>query len=303
MKHLTELIDFAKNNQTMKLAVAAAEDEHVLEAVMEAYHLGIISPVLVGDLVKIREIAEKENYDLSGIALVESASLEESAEKAVKLVSSGEADFLMKGLVDTSIIMKAVLNKEWGLRTGRLISHVMMIELKNYHKLLALTDGGMNISPDVNQKKDIIDNAVIVCKSLGLKEVKVACLAAKEKPSDKMPATMDAAELQKKCEAGEFEDGVIVEGPLALDLCFSKEAAEIKKFKSDMAGDVDVMLFPNIEMGNGVAKTMTYIADANSAGIIMGAAKPIVLVSRADTAEIKLNSIALGSVIASYLKK
>lgn len=303
MKHLTELLDYAKENETMKLSVAAAEDEHVLEAVMEAYTLGIVEPVLVGNVVKIREIAAKENFDISALRLVEASSLEDAAEKAVRLVSSGEADFLMKGLCDTSIVMRAVLNKEWGLRTGRLISHVMMMEVPKYHKLLALTDGGMNISPDVNQKKDIIDNAVIVCKSLGLDEVKVACLAAKEKPSDKMPATMDAAELQKKCEAGEFEEGVIVEGPLALDLCFSKEAAEIKNFKSRMVGDVDVMLFPNIEMGNGVSKAMTYTADAKSAGIIMGAARPVVLVSRADTAEAKLNSIALGSVIASYLKK
>lgn len=303
MKHLQELIDYAQNNETMKLSVAAAEDEHVLEAVMEAYSLGIIEPILVGNVAGIRDIAEKEGYDISGLKLVESSSLEESAEKAVKLVSSGEADFLMKGLVDTSIVMKAVLNKEWGLRKGKLISHVMMMEVPKYHKLLALTDGGMNISPDVNQKKDIIDNAVVVCKSLGLKEVKVACLAAKEKPSDKMPATMDAAELQKRCEQGEFEEGVIVEGPLAIDLCFSEEAAKIKKFRSVMAGDVDVMLFPNIEMGNGVAKALTYMAEAESAGIIMGAAKPIVLVSRADTAEAKLNSIALGSVIASYLKK
>lgn len=302
MKHLRELIDYAKKCDKMKLAVAAAEDEHVLDAVMSAYKEGIIIPVLVGDVDKIRQIAKEQSFPVEELELLESSSLEESAEKTVKLVSSGKADFLMKGLCDTSIIMKAVLNKEWGLRTGRLISHVMMVELPKYHKLLALTDGGMNISPNVDQKKDIIDNAITVCKSLGLKKVNVACLAAKEKPSDKMPATMDAAELQKRCREGQFEEGVTVEGPLAIDLCFSKEAADIKKFESDIAGEVDVMLFPNIEMGNGVAKTMTYMADANSAGIIMGASKPIVLVSRADTAEIKLNSIALGSVIAAYLK-
>ncbi len=302
MRHLKDLQELAKKQETMTLAVAAAEDAHVLHAVIEAAKMDIVNPILVGDESKIKEIAAEHSYDISSYRIVQGDSLQDSAEKAVKLVSGGEADFLMKGLCDTSIIMRAALNKEWGLRTGNLISHVMVYDVPTYHKLIVNTDGGMNIAPTLEQKVQIIKNGVIVAKSLGVEEVKVACLAAKEKVSDKMPATIDAAELQKKCEAGEFGEGVIVEGPLALDLAFSKESAEIKKFESKIAGDVDMLLFPFIEMGNGIGKALTYLANADSAGIIMGAAKPIVLVSRADTYDVKLNSISLGSVIASYIK-
>lgn len=302
MKHLKDLQELARKQETMILSVAAAEDQHVLHAVVEAAKIDIVKPVLVGNEDKIKSIAKENSYDISSYKIVNTNSLEESAEVAVKLVSSGEADFLMKGLCDTSIIMKAVLNKEWGLRTGKLISHVMVYEVPAYHKLLLHTDGGMNISPDLEQKKQILENALIVAKSLGIKQTKVACVAAKEKVSDKMPATVDAAELQKMAENGEFGDDVIVEGPLALDLAFSKESAKIKNFDSKISGDVDMLLFPNIEMGNGVGKAMTYLANSESAGIIMGASKPIVLVSRADTYEAKLNSIALGSLIASYVK-
>lgn len=295
IKKLNEVISKVKSIQTMKLAVAAAQDEEVLKAVFDARKEGIIEPILVGDTEKIKEISKGLNEDITGIELIEAKELKDSAEIAVKLVSSKKADFVMKGLIDTSILLKEVLNKEYGLRTESLLSHVMVYEVPSYHKLLILTDGGMNISPNVDQKYKIMNNAIKVAKSLELETVKGACIAAKEKVSDKMIATVDAHELSKK----EYAEGVIVEGPLAFDLSISKEAAKIKNFKSEVAGDVDIMLFPTIEVGNGIGKALTYMADAKSAGVIMGAKAPVVLVSRADTHESKLYSIAICALIAN----
>ncbi len=226
--------------------------------------------------------------------------LTEVARTSVELVRSGEADFVMKGLIDTAILLKAVLDKEVGLRTDSQLSHVMVYDLPTYHKLMYFTDGGMNITPDLKAKVAITKNAITVAKALGNEQVKVACLAAKEKVNPKMPATVDAKALEEMCQNGEFGKGVVVEGPLAFDLVVSKEAAETKGFKSQIAGDVDVVVVPTIEVGNGIGKALTYLAKAQSAGIIMGAKAPVVLVSRADSFEDKLNSIALGSVIAAY---
>ncbi len=295
IKKLDEVINKVKSVQTMKLAVAAAQDEEVLKAVFDARKEGIIEPILVGDTEKIKEIAKELNEDITRIELIESKELKESAEIAVKLVSTEKADFVMKGLIDTSILLKEVLNKEYGLRTESLLSHVMIYELPSYHKLLILTDGGMNISPNVEQKYKIMNNAIKVAKSLELEIVKGACIAAKEKVSDKMIATVHADELSKL----EYGEGVIVEGPLAFDLAISKEAARIKNFKSEVSGDADIMLVPTIEVGNGIGKALTYMAGGKSAGIIMGAKAPVVLVSRADEHESKLYSIAIGALIAN----
>lgn len=299
VRNLKSLLDMAKEQKKMKLAVAAAQDEDVLIAVVEAAKYGIIEPVLVGDSEEINDIANKNGLDISSFEIVKAATLEEAAEKSVRMVNSGEADFLMKGYIDTSILLKAVLDKEYGLRTDSLLSHVMVYELEAYHKLLFLTDGGMNIDPSIDEKVKIAKNAIKVAKAIGIETVKVACLAAKEKVSPKMPVTVDARKLQDMCEEGLFGENVIIEGPLAFDLAVSKEAAKIKKFESKIAGDADVLLVPNIEMGNGIGKSLTYMAKAESAGIIMGAKAPIVLVSRADSYSSKLYSIALGSVIAA----
>ncbi|WP_099188608.1 bifunctional enoyl-CoA hydratase/phosphate acetyltransferase [Tepidibacter mesophilus] len=295
IKKLDQVISKVKSIQTMKLAVASAQDEEVLKAVFDARKKGIIEPILVGDTEKIKEIVKELNENIEGIELIEAKELKESAEIAVKLVSSKKADFVMKGLIDTSILLKEVLNKEYGLRTESLLSHVMVYELPSYHKLLILTDGGMNISPNLDQKYKIMNNAIQVGKSLELETVKGACIAAKEKVSDKMVATVDADQLSKM----EYGEGVIVEGPLAFDLAISKEAAKIKNFNSEVAGDADIMLVPTIEVGNGIGKALTYMADGKSAGIIMGAKAPVVLVSRADTHESKLYSIAIGALIAN----
>ncbi len=298
IKKLSQLIDAAKEQKTMTLVVAAADDDDVLQAVVKAAEEDIITPILVGDVDSIKAAAARAKVSIDGYEIVPGNTLEEIAKTSVALVSEGRADFLMKGLIDTSILLKAVLNKDYGLRTDSLLSHVMLYDVPSYHKLVCLTDGGMNIAPDLEAKKKIIDNAATVVQSLGTEKVNVACIAAKEKVNPKMPATVDAKALEEKCTRGEFADGVVVEGPLAMDLAFSKEAAEVKKFASEIAGDTDIILAPNIEVGNGIGKTLTYLAGATSAGIVMGAKVPIVLVSRADDYETKLNSIALGSVIA-----
>ncbi len=300
IKNFQELINVAKKQTMMKLAVAAAQDEDVLIAVCGAAEMGIVEPILVGEAAKIKEIADKNGLDVSKFQLVESPSLTEAARISVGLVSDGKADFLMKGLIDTSILLKAVLDKEIGLRTDSLLSHVMLYHTPNYHKLLFLTDGGMNIEPSLEEKAMILKNSVKVAKSMGIINVKVACLAAKEKVNFKMKATIEADRLKKMGNDGEFGEGVIVEGPIAFDLAVSKEAAKIKKFDSEVAGDADVILVPTIEVGNGIGKSLAYMANAESAGIIMGAKAPVLLVSRADSHEAKLNSIALGSIIAAH---
>jgi phosphate butyryltransferase len=299
IKNFDQLLEAATTQKTMRLAVAAAQDPEVLGAVAKAAEMGLIVPILVGDRQKIVELCASEQIECGAFEIIDEKDLEASAKISVQLVRDGKADFLMKGLIDTSILLKAVLNRDYGLRTDNQLSHVMLYDLPTYHKLLFLTDGGMNIEPTLAEKATIIRNALCAAYALGMDVVKVACLAAKEKVNDKMPATVDARALENMCREGAFGDKVIVEGPLAFDLAVSREAADIKGFKSDIAGDVDVLLVPNIEVGNGIGKALTYLANAESAGIIMGAKVPVVLVSRADTAEVKLYSIALGSVVAA----
>lgn len=298
--NLNQLLEVRHTNK-MKLAVIASHDEGVLEAVVKASERGIVEPILIGDQNRTREIANQLEIKVDRYEIIHEENLERAAELGVKLIREGKADFIMKGLIDTSTLLKAVLNKEWGLRTDSLLSHVMVYEVPNYHKLIYLTDGGMNLSPSIEQKVKIIENSVIVAKALGNETVKIACLAAKEKVDLKMDATVQAMELKEKYLNGEFEDGIIVDGPMALDLAVSKDSAKIKGYRSDVAGDADVLLVPNIEMGNGIGKSITYFAGGKSAGIIMGAKVPIVLVSRADTYETKLYSIALGSIISNYI--
>lgn len=300
INRLEELLNF-KKDEPMKLAVVACHDEEVLEAVFESKKLGIADPILIGDKEKTLEIAKEKELDLSSYTIIDEKDLNMAAEIGVKMVSNGDANFIMKGLVDTSILLKAVLNKEWGLRTDSLLSHVMLYTIPSYSKLIYLTDGGMNLQPTLEDKVKIIENAVTVAKALGKEEVKVACLAAKEKVDPKMIATVDAGELKNRYEEGKFSDGTIVDGPMALDLAVSLSSAEIKGYKSPVAGDADILLVPNIEMGNGIGKSITYFAGGKSAGIVMGAKAPIVLVSRADDHEAKLYSIALGSMVASHM--
>lgn len=302
VKELKDMLDILKVEEKLILSVAAAEDKEVLQAVKDAVERQIIEPILVGDIYKIKSISEEINFDLTGIKILNSNNIEESAKIAVELVSTKNADFLMKGILDTSVLLKSVLNKDYGLRANSLLSHVVAYQIKNYHKLLLITDGGMNISPNYEQKKVILKNAVQAAKALGIDTVKVACLAAKEKVNPKMQATVDGDLLQMASIDGKFGKNVIVEGPLALDIALSKEASIIKGFKSEVSGDVDILLVPTIEVGNGIGKSFTYMANAKSAGVIMGAKAPIVLVSRSDSSESKLYSIAYGALIAKNIK-
>ncbi len=297
MKSLKELLNL-KMEKKMKLVVVAANDREVIAAVDEARELDVIDPILIGDQEEILAILEEKAIDKDQYRIIDEKDVTGAAELGVKMVSNGEADFIMKGLLDTSILLRAVLNKEWGLRTDSLLSHVMVYEVASYPKLIYLTDGGMNLSPSLEDKKKIIENAATVVRSMGSERINVAVLAAKEKVNPKMIATVEADQLKKQYEKGEFSKGVVIDGPLALDLALSKEAAEIKSFKSEVAGDADVLLVPNIEMGNGIGKSITYLAGGKSAGIVMGAKTPIVLVSRADDHESKLYSILLGGVVA-----
>lgn len=299
IKKLDDIMIKLKNDTKMRLAVAAAEDKEVLHAVFDAKKENIIEPILVGDVEKIKKITEELGISLDDVEVISTSSLEESAKTAVKLVADKKADFVMKGLLDTSILLKSVLDKDYGLRTNSLLSHVMIYEIPAYHKLLILTDGGMNIAPTYEQKEKILMNSIQAARSLELDIVKVACLAAKEKVSPKMEATVDADKLSQAGKQGIFGENVIVEGPLAFDLAVSRESADVKKFESNVSGDVDILVVPTIEVGNGIGKALTYMANAKSAGIIMGAKAPVVLVSRADSHESKLYSIAYGALVAN----
>ena len=298
IKSFEKLIGLAKSKGSKKLAVAVAEDHEVLEAVKMATELKLIKPTLVGDKEKIAAIAKEINFDLTKTKIIDEKDQVLAAREATRLVSSGECNILMKGLVPTATIMKQVLDKEIGLRTEKIISHVAVFHAKNYHKVFFVTDAAMNIAPDLNGKKGIIENAVDLAHSLDIKIPKVAVLAASEKVSPKMESTVHAEELVSLYKNGEIKN-CVVDGPFALDNAISKEAAKVKGIDSEVAGNPDILLVPNIDAGNVLYKSLTFLADADSAGIILGTKAPIVLTSRTDNKEAKLHSIALGVLLAS----
>jgi len=296
-KNFSELLEAAKLGPRRKIAVAVAQDTEVLSAIKDAQDAGIAEAILVGDAEKIAALAKEVNLDISNVEVVNEPDNIAAAKTAVSLVREGKAQMLMKGLIGTADILRAVLDKENGLRTGRVLSHVAVIEVPTYHKLLFMSDGGQNIAPDLKQKSEITQNAVDVARALGVETPKVAPITALEVVNPKMPATVDAAELQAMAERGELKN-CIVHGPLALDGAISAEAAKHKGIKSQVAGDVDVLIVPYIEVGNVLYKTLVYLANAKVAGLIAGAAAPIVLTSRSDSHEAKLLSIACASVVA-----
>ncbi|MCB2289068.1 phosphate butyryltransferase [Clostridium sp. CS001] len=296
VKRLDELIELAKVKVKKTLSVAVAQDNVVLKAVVEAVRLQIVDAVLVGDEEKITDIAAKENLSLENIRIVNEKNIVSAAAKAVELVTNGEAHFIMKGMLGTSDLLRAVLNKDAGLRGKGLLSHVMVYDVPTYHKLLFITDGGMVTYPELKDKIEIINNAVEVAHALQIDIPKVAPVCAVEVVNSAMQATLDAAALSLMNKRGQIK-GCLIDGPLGLDNAISKEAAEHKGIISDVAGDSDILLVPNIEAGNFLGKSLTYFAKAESAGIIVGAKCPVVLVSRADSAKSKLYSIALGAVV------
>ncbi len=290
-----EVLDTVKGRGMVTISVAAADDAEVLEAVKLAYDAGIARAILVGDAGKIQPLVAEIGLP-ADTPVLDEADPARAALKAVALVHEGEAQVLMKGLVNSSDFLKAVLNKEKGLRTGRLLSHLAVFEIPGQRKLLFVTDGGMNIAPSLEEKKDILVNAMLALNDMGLERPYVAVLTANETVNPKMPATVDAQILSEMSGKGELPPG-IVEGPVALDVAVSAEAAEHKKIDSKIAGNVDLMLVPNIETGNGIGKALIYYAGAKMAGLVLGAASPVVMTSRAETAEGKLNSIALACLM------
>lgn len=296
MNTLDILLKKANSLEKKRLAVAVAEDSEVLKAVYEAVNLGIITAKLYGNEVDIRKVAEKNNIDLKHMEIKNVEDGAQCALEAVKSIRDGENDFLMKGKLNTADLLKAVLHKEYGIRKNDTLSHVMVYQVPNYHKLLFLTDGGMVTFPELKDKVGIINNALSVCKAFNIETPKVAALAAIENVNTKMQSTVDAASLAMMNKRGQIK-GCIIDGPLAFDNAINLEAAKHKGVVSQVAGDADVLLVPNIECGNMVGKCLTYFAGSVSAGVIVGAKCPIVLVSRADTAKSKLYSIALGAAI------
>ena len=297
IRTMDELLEAAKNGEPGRLAVAVAQDEYVLDAVVKATELGIVVPILVGDAEEIKGILAKLEADASAYRIVDEPDKTEACMAAARLVRDGEADFIMKGIVDTSVIMRAILNRDNGLRTGRMISDVLALEIEGYDRLFLVTDPAMSIAPTLEQKADLIRNAVQIAHALGNECPKVAALAAVEKVNEKMPCTLDAAELTAMNKRGEI-DGCVVDGPLQFDNVVSEEAAKHKGIESPVAGKADVLLVPDIEAGNMLVKAAEYFGHAKKAGVIVGANAPVALTSRASFAESKLYTIAIASLVA-----
>ena len=296
LKNLDSFIEIAKTKPDKIIAVAAGEDDNVLQAVAAAKNEGIASAIIVGDIDKIKKISDEEGIDISDYEIIEEKIPAVSAKKAVSLIRDKKAHILMKGMVGTADFLRAVLNKENGLREGALLSHIGFFELDTYPKVLGLTDAAQNIAPDLNEKVEILKNSINAFHRFGIENPKIGLLAAVEVVNPKMEATIHAALISMMNKRGQIK-GATIDGPLAFDNIVSKEAAEHKGILSPVAGDADLIMAPEIETANALYKSFTYFAKGTVAAIILGAAAPIVLTSRADTDRSKLMSIALA---ASY---
>ncbi len=292
MKSFNEIRSQIKSEGLKRIiAVAAAEDEPVLRAVVKAKEEGLCDAILVGNEDKINKIMKEEGFE-STFRIIHEENPSEAAMIAASLVRENKADILMKGMVDSKSLLQAVLHKERGLATGKLISHVAVFEVPGFDRLLFVTDAAMNIAPDLMQKKKILENAVGFIRTLGIDCPKVAVICAVEVVNDAMVATLDAAALSKMNDRGQIKN-CLVDGPLALDNALSEEAAKHKNIKSAVAGHADLFLMPNIESGNVFYKALTYTTKGNTGGLLLGASAPVVMTSRADSFESKINSMAL----------
>lgn len=302
-KHFNKIIENVKQLPTKKMAVAAAEDEYVLEAVKVAKEQGLADSILVGDEKKIRQLAKTLNMDLTGYEIINEVEPPKAALKAVKLVHDGKADMYMKGLISTKDFLRSVLDKEVGLRTGRVLTHVGVFEVKGIDQLLFLTDQAFIMYPTLEEKVKIIENAIDIANACGIQNPKVAPLAAVEVVNPKMPETVDAAELTKMNHEGKIK-GCIIDGPLSLDMAISKEACSHKKgLNRKITGDADILLFPDIHTGNVAYKMLVHTSLFLNGAILSGTSAPVILTSRSDSVATKVNSIALASVLADHLKK
>lgn len=283
----------AKEAPSKRVALAMAEEADALTAILAAKEAGIAEPILVGDPSSIAAVAEAAGLDISGIRIVEAAGEKACAETAVAMVKNGEADCLMKGRTATSTIMKAALSKVNGIRGNGVLSHVALTKPPTYHKMLIITDAALNIAPDLQGKIAILNNALTVTEKLGVETPKVGVIGAVEKVNPAMPATLDAALLSKMAQRGQIKN-CLVDGPFALDNALSAKSCEVKGIKTDVGGDVDILLMPTIEAANVFYKSLSVLTDYPMAGLIVGAEKPIILTSRADSDKVKYNSILAG---------
>lgn len=287
-----QLLKTCKQIPKTRLSVAAAADPLILKAVKEALRQDLIHPVLVGDGPKITKMVLDVGLDPARLEVIHEPDLTAAAHTAARLIGEGKADVLMKGKVNSSDFMRAMLSGEYGLRTGRIVSHLAAYEIPGFDRLLFLTDGGINIAPDLEQKKQILLNAIDFLHRLGITEPKVAILSANEVVSPKMPVTVEAQALVEMARAGEFP-GAVVDGPIPLDIAVSEKAARLKGLDSPVAGKADLLLVPNIEAGNILGKSIIYFAHGVMAGVVVGARVPAVMNSRADTTQGKLVSLAM----------
>jgi phosphate butyryltransferase len=294
LKNLSELRKLVEGGPRKKLVLAAAQDNHSLGAVVKAWNENIIEPILIGDKQGILDICAENNYDITGLKIVHEPDMNVSVELAVKMVSSKQADILMKGKIGTSVLLKCVLNKDWGLRTGNLLSHFALFEVDTYQKVIAVTDVAMNIAPNLQDKIAIVNNSVACLNRLGYTMPKVAVLGAVEMVNENMEATLHAALLSKMNQRDQIRN-CIIDGPLAFDNAVSLESARHKGIRSEVAGDTDLLLMPDIEVGNVLYKSLVFFAKAKVASIILGALAPIVLTSRSDSEQAKFDSILLAA--------
>jgi phosphate acetyltransferase len=291
------LIARCQGLEPMPTAVAHPCDESSLSAVVDAASARIIAPILVGPVGKVRQTAEANKLDISAFRLVDAVHSHDSADKAVALVRAGEAEVLMKGSLHTDELMGAVVRRDTGLRTARRLSHCFIMDVPSYPKPLIITDAAINIAPTLEEKVDIVQNAIDFALALGIKRPLVAILSAVETVNPKIPSTIEAAALCKMAERGQITGGLL-DGPLALDNAISEEAARIKRIESPVAGHADILLVPDLEAGNMLAKNLTFLAGADAAGIVLGARVPIILTSRADSVRTRMASCAVAVLYA-----
>jgi len=291
------LLERCKSLAAVPTAVAHPCERSALEGAVNAAQAGLITPALVGPRKEIEDTAKSAGIDLSNLEIIDAANSLESARQAVALVREGRAEVLMKGSLHTDELMSAVVSRDGGLRTGRRISHVFIMDVPTYHKVLIVTDAAINIAPALEDKVDIVQNAIDLAISLGLEKPKVAILCAVETVNSKMPATLDAAALCKMAERGQIKHGIL-DGPLAFDNAISKDAAQTKGIKSTVAGDPDILLAPDLEAGNILAKNLSFLASADSAGMVLGARVPVILTSRADSVRSRIASCGVATLVA-----
>ena len=296
-RNLDELVEGARRLPPARIAVVAGHDVDAIEALEQARGLGLAEGIFVGDADRIADAVAKAGVEVAAERIIREPDEAAAARRALALVREGAADLLMKGKIGTGALMRAVLDRESGLRAGRLLSQVIVFQVPGFNRLMLMTDAAINIAPTLEQKADICRNAIDLAIALGVERPKVAILAAVETVTSKMPATLDAAALCKMAERGQIR-GAVLDGPLAFDNAISKEAARMKGIRSEVAGDPDILLVPDLEAGNMLAKQLSFLANADSAGLVLGARVPIILTSRADTVRSRIASCAVAMLVA-----